>query len=442
MIIFVIVKILLLTACCSLIASQITVENSFATIVEKAAGYYTDETKSKENNLMKTIIVTASNFAYLSHLQNFKCFMDRLGLKFMVLSMDAHTHHYMSSRDMISYHFAHMHTSVDNSTVGEAMTGFRSKGFNHISRNKKRGVSDILELGYNVLFSDGDVAVIRDPIQYLQYANVDYIHSVNVLCPYIKFNYGAYDHEGNTGFYFIKSSPASIKIMRDAAKTFLIHPHLDDQVVFWRHFIKNVKDPLVQMLNPCRNITLKEIQDYQAGRGYNESSDVFVMCPLDECSFSAGTIHRYDKRIEMIDRRPNDFAFVTIHANYILGSDKQHMMKTRGLWLATKGTKVSNDTFVKASGTSSSSSEEYFWDGVCAPLIDHSFDKWPLPFEDKSTIKLPGAREVYYIVNNTKCLINDMSTFQKLGLDFDDTATVNHYEFTSIPTCSEGSITL
>jgi hypothetical protein len=77
-------------------------------------------------------------------------------------------------------------------------------------------------------------------------------------------------------------------------------------------------------------------------------SDVFTICPLDECYFSAGTIHRYDKRIESLDRRPDDFLIVTVHANYILGSEKQHMMKTRGLWLATKGTKATNDSFTAA----------------------------------------------------------------------------------------------
>ena len=121
---------------------------------------------------MHTVLIVLRNFLYSG-----------LELKFMVLSMDAHTHHYVKSRGIISYHYSHLHTSVDNSSVGEGMTGFRSSAFNHISRNKKKGVSDILELGYDVLFSDGDVAIVRDPIQYLRYQNVDYVHSVNVLCP-------------------------------------------------------------------------------------------------------------------------------------------------------------------------------------------------------------------------------------------------------------------
>jgi hypothetical protein len=92
--------------------------------------------------------------------------------------------------------------------------------------------------------------------------------------------------------------------------------------------------------------------------------------------------------------------------------------------------------------TSTAKLDQYFWDGPCESLYDHGFDRWPLPFVDNSTIKLPGGREVYVVVNNTKCLVNDMQTFQKLGLDFDDTVTINQYEFANIRTCAGGKISL
>lgn len=47
---------------------------------------------------------------------------------------------------------------------------------------KKEIVHDILKLGYNVLFSDTDVAMIRDPIPYMIRSNVDYAHSLNYMC--------------------------------------------------------------------------------------------------------------------------------------------------------------------------------------------------------------------------------------------------------------------
>lgn len=69
--------------------------------------------------------------------------------------------------------------------VGEvtgASTEFRSKQFNLITARKKEAVHDILMLGYDVLFSDTDVAVIRDPLPYMLRTNVDYVHSLNYMC--------------------------------------------------------------------------------------------------------------------------------------------------------------------------------------------------------------------------------------------------------------------
>ena len=49
---------------------------TFTALVHQAAGYYVDSVMSKSMGLKKTILVTAANFAYVNHLQNFKCFVD------------------------------------------------------------------------------------------------------------------------------------------------------------------------------------------------------------------------------------------------------------------------------------------------------------------------------------------------------------------------------
>lgn len=37
-------------------------------------------------------------------------------------------------------------------------------------------------LGYDVLFVDTDVALLQDPMSYFMYENIDFIHSVNMIC--------------------------------------------------------------------------------------------------------------------------------------------------------------------------------------------------------------------------------------------------------------------
>jgi hypothetical protein len=59
---------------------------------------------------------------------------------------------------------------------------FRSPQFHVMSMLKIEGALKILKLGYDVLFIDPDIAVLHDPIRYLLWRNVDYVHSVNLLC--------------------------------------------------------------------------------------------------------------------------------------------------------------------------------------------------------------------------------------------------------------------
>ena len=148
------------------------------TVLERVAGvFYNDSNRAKYGrNLDKTVVMTGCNHGFLNHLMNFKCFADRLGIKFLVVALDKRTHE-----------FIRLNTSVDSiymqyADVTEESTEFRSKQFNLITTRKKEAVHDVLKLGYDVLFSDTDVAIVRDPFPYLLWANVDYVHSLNCIC--------------------------------------------------------------------------------------------------------------------------------------------------------------------------------------------------------------------------------------------------------------------
>jgi hypothetical protein len=146
--------------------------------LKKAAGLYTDP--QRQVGLEKTVLVTGCNYGFVNHLHNFKCFADRLGMKFLVVAMDAKANSYLKNHtSMISYY---MSGGSDQASVSGESTTFRSKQFNLITARKKEAVHDILMLGYNVLFSDTDVAMVRDPLPYLLWNNVDYVHSLNAVC--------------------------------------------------------------------------------------------------------------------------------------------------------------------------------------------------------------------------------------------------------------------
>ena len=148
------------------------------TVLQRVAGVFYNESKRNEyrGDLDKTVVMTGCNHGFLNHLMNFKCFAERLGIKFLVVALDKKTHD-----------FIRLNTSVDSiymqyAGVTEEATEFRSKQFNLITTRKKEAVHDVLKLGYDVLFSDTDVAIVRDPFPYLLWTNVDYVHSLNCIC--------------------------------------------------------------------------------------------------------------------------------------------------------------------------------------------------------------------------------------------------------------------
>lgn len=154
--------------------------------VKKAAGVYIDPQHPHQQNLDDIVIVTGCNYGFLNHLHNFKCFLDRLGMKFLVVAMDHQSYSYLTNQSRANTIGSSMSVYYAGAgKVGEVGTGpvdFRSKAFNILTAKKKEAVHDILRLGYSVLFSDTDVVLVQDPLPYLLWHNVDYVHSINAIC--------------------------------------------------------------------------------------------------------------------------------------------------------------------------------------------------------------------------------------------------------------------
>jgi hypothetical protein len=103
--------------------------------------------------------------------------MDRLGIKFLVIALDKRTDEYMNKLNITSIFY------TGKVKVEESYAEFRTKQFNIITNRKMDAVLRILELGYDVIFADVDVVVIRDPMPFFDLNEVDYMHSHNLICP-------------------------------------------------------------------------------------------------------------------------------------------------------------------------------------------------------------------------------------------------------------------
>lgn len=309
--------------------SKIVLDPDFIEACKQMAGYY----KNPERNpaLRKTILITGINYGYKDFLHNFKCFADRLGIKFLPVSLDSRIYKYLNT-----VKFAPTYLMPDlpgrENVKGEA-SGFGGKNFNLIGCRKIEAVAGALELGYNVVFSDVDIAIMRDPIDYLFIEGVDYTHSENNGCRQKwKFNDTM---EGNTGFYGVKSNPKTIRTWDLAYRACSVAPLYDDQTMFWLILRTNI-NPAPLPLSVCPSI----------GGSYSPSDPKkIVSCPLDNCMFSASNLRdtmAYDRLLHNL--KISKSTAVIAHANWMNGKQKKKSALARsGLWIA-QSRNIDSDT--------------------------------------------------------------------------------------------------
>lgn len=295
-----------------------TAYTSLESALTEAAGIFRDKSETK---FSKTVFITAGNFGYLNHFHNHKCFLDRLNIKFLAVAMDRKMFDYFEKLSLAT-NITAVYWTGDEQIFAESTT-FRSKQFNIISNLKMRVVLKAMELGYDVVFSDPDIAIVRNPMPYLQWRNVDYIHSLNMICPRGRlWDFRTTEEEGNTGFYFVRSNPRTIKLFSNSIAAVSRWPEYDDQSVFWMT-IRSSTDPSIQPLQKCVHV--------------GAPSSNLTSCPLDACQFSVGALRGVAYTMLRNGLAKTGSKMVTLHANYLKGNlPKQTALTSHGYWLATE----------------------------------------------------------------------------------------------------------
>ena len=69
----------------------------------------------------------------------------------------------------------------------------------------------------------------------------------------------------------MKTSKASVSVMTLAQLAFAKFSHLDDQTVFWDHFIKELKEPAIMFVNPCTHISAANISTFRENHNISDS---------------------------------------------------------------------------------------------------------------------------------------------------------------------------
>lgn len=156
-------------------------ENELRRALASSAGLYLKKPEGiKSSAVEKLVLVSAANAPYVNFFDNFLCFLNRLQFKMLFLALDEKIHNHASSsgNNVVSFHWK-------SAGVGDINRPalFNTPQFHTITTKKEEGVLQILKMGYNVVFIDLDVALLRDPVPYVLWENIDYVHSLNQICP-------------------------------------------------------------------------------------------------------------------------------------------------------------------------------------------------------------------------------------------------------------------
>jgi hypothetical protein len=335
------------------------------------AGYYKDNRPSTS----RILFMVGVNYAYRDFLMNFRCFTDNLELKFLPISFDKKIYSFITRKNIFPV------TYQIPDVVNTTSSSFGSKNFNNIGCRKMEIVYAALMLNYDVIFSDVDIVLLKDPYSLLFHPNVDYSHSENVVCgDKWKFND---EMEGNTGFYAVRSNPGTKLIWNYAYQACRAEKmKYDDQSMFWV-VVRNMEDtaPKVIPMKQCpemnNSLSSRSLEKYDR----RSASSNFITCPLNNCAFSAGAL----KDLVMGGSKTNSFrSYITnlkeyniepimIHANWIGGSTrKRNALKQKGLWVTKrikgnanpaddgdKGDSYGERQSVKSAGNTTSKREDH-----------------------------------------------------------------------------------
>ena len=122
-----------------------------------------------------------SNYAYLNHFHNFKCYLNDHGLKFATLSLDSKTEQYLIENGIRTRLVKGI--IYPNVRINEVSQQLGELGMRMLSYRKQEAIYEVLRLGFDVIFADLDVIFFRNPVPFLLWKNIDFVASVDTECP-------------------------------------------------------------------------------------------------------------------------------------------------------------------------------------------------------------------------------------------------------------------
>jgi len=289
--------------------------SEFAAIIAKAAGLdQSSQLKTTRGIMNSTVLILSANMAYADMTCNFLCRLAKISktFKYVVIAQDTSFYDFLQS---------HRIPSVAGSLIHPISTqnaeNFRSAGFNAISIAKMIAARVVLELGYNVLVSDVDIAWKKNPVPFLP-TDVDLAIQSNTGT-----NVSPLNDEPNTGFYFLRSNDRSMALLDDTIDRARKDSVVDDQT----HFSNALQD---WRISKKAIFIMEGMTAPWVYHGYRP----FTFRLLHPYWFQSGQVAKasYAQKVEP-PHDGNEQDIILVHANYMVGhKSKVRFLKSHELW--------------------------------------------------------------------------------------------------------------
>jgi hypothetical protein len=135
---------------------------------------YSSSIRTKLSNAVFIIMV---NHGYVDQARNLDCYMKRLNFKYLAIALDKSAYDEMKAGMDIPVYLSRIHSSF-----ASVSSIYGTPEYASIVKYKTKMVQIILHMGYDVIFSDTDIAIVRDPFPYMVWNDVDYVHTQNAFC--------------------------------------------------------------------------------------------------------------------------------------------------------------------------------------------------------------------------------------------------------------------
>lgn len=174
-----------------------------------------------------TIILSALNYGYREIMMNWVCNMRHLGISnFVIAALDPDLYKFAYTHGLPVYFENTILHGVNASLISDATYG--SDSFKQLTKMKSRVVVRLLREGYNVVWSDCDIILFKNPLENMWGYNADLVIQTN-----------APDNEPmngrrrlNSGFYLARSNAQTIRGFEDVI-TYASHSRMSEQPCFY-----------------------------------------------------------------------------------------------------------------------------------------------------------------------------------------------------------------